>query len=166
MLDYLTERKIGLFVWPPSLDLVILHNCEKSKRRSKFGRQPRGNFKLQNFKDYKPGSKRGSSWSRKTADQESEPKFTSTTPKTTTLAARLTLVFLLNVAHVQQRVQGTSKIFPTPPFSAIAWALAASLSGSFRLIGITSLPSRTASPMNSSVFLSNFENTCTAFTDG
>jgi hypothetical protein len=35
----------------------------------------------------------------------------------------------------------------------------------FSLIGITSLPPRTASVMNSSVFLSNFENTGATFTE-
>src|SRR5579871_410805 len=66
----------------------------------------------------------------------------------------------------QRGFQATSRTLPIPPFSAAACASAASLRCSFLLTGIVSLPSRTASAMNSSVCLSKWENTCCTITAG
>src|SRR6201999_950741 len=60
----------------------------------------------------------------------------------------LSVLVMSSVSQAPQRAQGTSKIFAMPPFSAAAWAAAASLRGIFRLIGMTNLPSRTASAIN------------------
>ena len=47
---------------------------------------------------------------------------------------------------LRKRHQGVSTILPIPPFSAAAWAAAASLRGMMRSMGIVSLLSRMASP--------------------